>query len=131
MTGEMLRNLDLGVAFVKALDVREREALGVSVDFARRIARRRRAAVEFAAGRVALREGRREAATASFRRALRRGSSAVRLRAIVGLASAWLGTDMDAISGAFRHLRVRRDAKELASVEQASAVEDANAGASR
>ena len=67
----MLRNLDVGPAFVEALDVRERKGLRVSVDGARRLARRGRAGVAFAAGRVALREGRRRVATASFRRALR------------------------------------------------------------
>ena len=76
MTKEMLRNLDVGPAFVEALDVRERKTLGVSVDSAWRFARRSRAAVEFAAGRVALREGRRRVATAYFRRALREGGSA-------------------------------------------------------
>ena len=44
MTKEMLRNLDVGPAFVEALDVRERKTLGVSVDSAWRLARRSRAA---------------------------------------------------------------------------------------
>ena len=123
MTKEMLRNVDLGPAFVEALDARERKTLGVSVDSAWRLARRSRAAVEFAAGRVALREGRRRVATAYFRRALREGGSAVRLGAIVGLAARYLGTDLDAISGVYRHIRVRRQANALASVEQANAVE--------
>ena len=123
MTREMLRNLDVGPAFVEALDVRERKTLGVSVDSAWRFARRSRAAVEFAAGRVALREGRRRVATAYFRRALREGGSAIRLRAMVGLASVYLGTDLDAISGVYRHIRVRQEANELAAVEQADASE--------
>ena len=123
MTREMLRNLDVGPAFVEALDVRERKTLGVSVDSAWRLARRSRAAVEFAAGRVALREGRRRVATAYFRRALREGGSAVRLRAMVGLASVYLGTDLDAISGVYRHIRVRQEANELGAVEQADALE--------
>ena len=62
-------------------------------------------------------------ATAYFRRALREGGSAVRLRAMVGLASVYLGTDLDAISGVYRHIRVRREANELAAVEQADALE--------
>jgi hypothetical protein len=111
MTKEMLRNLDLGPAFVEALDVRERRTLGVSVDLARRFARRSRAAAGFAAGRVALREGRRRVATAYFRRALREGGSAIRLRAAVGLASIYLGTDLDAISGVYRHMRIRQEAR--------------------
>ena len=123
MTKEMLRNLDVGPAFVEALDVRERKTLGVSVDSAWRFARRSRAAVEFAAGRVALREGRRRVATAYFRRALREGGSAIRLRAMVGLASVYLGTDLDAISGVYRHIRIRQEANELAAVEQADALE--------
>jgi glycosyltransferase involved in cell wall biosynthesis len=123
MTEEMLRNEDLGAAFVEALDVRERKALGVSVDSAWRAARRSRATVGFAAGRVALREGRRRVATAYFRRALREGGSTMRLRAIVGLASVYLGTDLDAISAAYRHIWVRREADALAAVEQADALE--------
>jgi hypothetical protein len=120
MTREMLRNLDVGPAFVESLDVRERKTLGVSVDSARRLARRRAGSwMGFAAGRVALREGRRRVATAYFRRALREGGSAVRLRAVVGLASAYLGTDLDAISGAYRRIRIREEANELAAVEQA------------
>ena len=122
MTKEMRRNLDVGPAFVEALDVRERKRLGVSVDSAWRLARRSRAAVELAAGRVALREGRRRVATAYFRRALRQGGSTTRLRAIIGLASVYLGTDLDAVSGVFRHIRVCREANELAAVEQADAL---------
>ena len=97
MTKEMLRNLDVGPAFVEALDVRERKALGVSVDSAWRSARRSWAAVGYAAGSVALKEGRRRVATAYFRSALREGGSGIRLRAMVGLASIYLGTDPDAI----------------------------------
>ena len=127
MTKEMLRNLDVGPAFVEALDIRERKTLGVSVDAARRIARRitrrSRAEMEFAAGRVALREGRRRVATAYFRRAVRKGGSAIRLRAMVGLASVYLGTDLDAISGVHRRIRIRREANEFAAVEQAEALE--------
>ena len=123
MTKEMLRNLDVGPAFVEALDMRERETLGVSVDAAWRYARRSRAAVELAAGRVAQREGRRSVATAYFRRALREGGSAIRLRAMVALASVYLGTDPDAISGVFRRIRIRREANALAAVEQAEASE--------
>lgn len=123
MTKEMLRNLDVGPAFVEALDVRERKTLGLSVDSAWRLARRSRAAVEFAAGMVALREGRRRVATAYFRRALREGGGAVRLRAMVGLASVYLGIDLDAISGVYRHTRRRREVRELAAMEPADAVE--------
>ena len=64
-------------------------------------------------------------ATAYFRRALREGGSAIRLRAMVGLASVYLGTDLDAISGAYRHIRIRREANELAAVEQADSAGDA------
>jgi glycosyltransferase involved in cell wall biosynthesis len=123
MTNEMLRNLDLGPAFVEALDVRERKALHVSVDAARRLARQGRAEVAFAAGRVALREGRRRVAKAYFRRALREGESAFRLRAMVGLAAVYLGTDLDAISAMYRNLRIRQEARELAAVEFADASE--------
>ena len=123
MTKEMLRNLDVGPAFVEALDVRERKALGVSVDSASRSARRSWAAVGYAAGSVALKEGRRSVATAYFRSALREGGSGIRLRAMVGLASTYLGTDPDAIRGLYRHIRVRQEANELAAVEQANASE--------
>ena len=123
MTQEMLSNLDLGPAFVEALDVRERKALGVSVGSARRFARRGRAAVGFAAGKVALREGRRSVATAYFRRALREGGRGIRLRAMVGLASVYLGTDLDAIRGVYRRNRIRHEANELAAVAQADALE--------
>lgn len=123
MTKEIGRNLDVGPAFVEALDMRERKTLGVSVDAARRFARRGRAEKDFAAGRVALREGRRRVATAYFRRALRGGGSGIRLRAMVGLASLYLGTDLDALSGVYRHIRIRREANELAAVEQADALE--------
>jgi glycosyltransferase involved in cell wall biosynthesis len=123
MTKEMLRNLDVGPAFVEALDMRERKALGVSVGAARRFARRGRAAVAYGAGKVALKEGRRSVATAYFRRALRDGGSAIRLRAVVGLASTYLGTDLDAISGVYRHVRIRQEADALAAVEQADALE--------
>ena len=123
MAKAMLQNEDLGPAFVEALDVRERKTLGVSVDSAWRLARRSRAAAEFASGRVALREGRRRVAAAYFRRALREGGSAVRLRAMVGLASVYLGTDLDAISGVYRHIRTRQEASELAAVELADALE--------
>ena len=110
MTKEMLRNLDVGPSFVEALDVHERRALGVSVDTARRFARRNRAEVDFVAGRDALRDGRRSVAKAFFRRALREGGVAVRLRAMVGLASVYLGTDLDAISGVYRQVRIRQEA---------------------
>jgi glycosyltransferase involved in cell wall biosynthesis len=123
MAKEMLRNLDVGPAFVEALDVRERKALDVSVDSARRLARRSRAELEFAAGRVALADGRRSVATAYFRRALRQGGSAVRLRAMLGLASLYLGADLDAISAVYRRTRIRQEKKELASVERADALE--------
>ena len=123
MTKEMLRNLDVGPSFVEALDPRERKTLDVSVDSARRSARRRRAAVAFAAGTIAMREGRRRVATAYFRRALRQGDSAIRLRAMVGLASVYMGTDLDAMIEVYRRTRVRREADELAAVELADALE--------
>ena len=123
MTKEMLRNLDVGPSFVEALDPRERKTLDVSVDSARRSARRRRAAVAFAAGTIAMREGRRRVATAYFRRALREGDSAIRLRAVVGLTSVYLGTDLDAMTEVYRRIRVRREADELAAVELADASE--------
>ena len=53
-------------------------------------------------------------ATAYFRRALREGGSGIRLRAMVGLASTYLGIDLDAISGVYRHIRIRQEASELA-----------------
>ena len=62
-------------------------------------------------------------ATAYFRSALREGGSGIRLRAMVGLAAIYLGTDPDAIWGLFRHIRVRQEANELAAVEQANASE--------
>jgi hypothetical protein len=123
MGKEMMRNLELGPAFVEALDVRERRSLGVTVDAARRLARQNRAAAEFVAGTVALRAGRRSVATAYFRRALREGASATRVRAMVGLASVYLGADMDVISGAYRRFRSRQEADALAAVEQADALE--------
>ena len=118
MTKEMLRNLHVGPSFVAGLDVRERRTLGLTVESAWRSARRSRAAVEFAAGRVALQDGRRRVAEVSFRRALRQGGSAVRLRALVGIASLYFGTDLDAIAGAYRRLRIRRESSELAAVKQ-------------
>jgi hypothetical protein len=118
MTKEMLRNLDVGPAFVEGLDERERSTLGVSLEAARRSARRGRAEVDFDAGRAALREGRRGLATAHFRRALREGGPSTRLRAMVGLASRYLGADLDAISGLYRRIRVRREANDLAAVEK-------------
>jgi glycosyltransferase involved in cell wall biosynthesis len=118
MTAEMRRNLDVGPAFVASLDPRERTSLGVSLDAARRSARRGRAEAGFDAGRVALREGRRSVATAYFRDVLRHGGGPMRVRAMVGLASVYLGTDLDAISGVYRQLRVRREASELAAVER-------------
>jgi glycosyltransferase involved in cell wall biosynthesis len=123
MTREMLGNLSVGPAFVEALDVRERKALNVSVDAAWRSKRRSRAALRYAAGRAALREGRRSVATAYFRGALRDGGSAVRLRAIVGLAARYLGTDLEGVSRASRHVRRRREVRELAAMEYADAVE--------
>ncbi len=118
MAKEMLGNLELGPAFVGSLDVRERKALGVSVESAWRLARRSRAAVDFAAGRVALSEGRRRAATAYFRRALREGGTAARLRAVVGLASVYLGADLDGISGVYGRIRLRQERDEMAAVER-------------
>ena len=121
MNKEMLHNLYVGPAFVEGLDVRERRSLGLSVESAWRLARRRRAAVELARGRVALRDGRRHVATVYFRRALRQGGSGVRLRAVVGLVSLWLRTDLYAIAGAYRHLRTRRETNELAAVKRSDA----------
>lgn len=108
MTGEMLRNLDLGPTFVEGLDMHERRSLGVSVDDARRLVRRRRAEVAFAAGRVALRDGRPRVAKAYFRRALRRGARPIQLRAMVGLASVYAGTDLERVSELYRRIRARR-----------------------
>ena len=123
MKQDMLRNTDVGPAFVEGLDVRERRTLGLSVESAWRLARRKWAPVEFAAGRVALRDGRRRVAKAHFRRALRQGGSAVRLRAVVGLASLYLGTDLDAMADAYRQLRIHRETTELAAVKQSDAAE--------
>jgi glycosyltransferase involved in cell wall biosynthesis len=123
MTKEMLRNMEVGPAFVEALNKRERMALGVSVDSAWRLARRMRATVGLSAGRVALRAGRRRVATAYFRRALREGGSAIRLRAMVDLASVYVGIDMDALSGRYRHIRLRREATQLAAARHSAAME--------
>ncbi len=123
MTKEMLRNLEVGPAFVEALHKRERMALGVTVDSSWRFARRMRATVDVSAGRVALRAGRRRVATAYFRRALREGGSAIRLRAMVGLVSVYVGIDMDALSGRYRHIRTRREATELAAARHAAVME--------
>ena len=123
MTTEMLRNLEVGPSFVEGLDMRERDTLGVSVDAAWRYARRSRAAVDLAAGRVAQRDGRRSVARAYFRRALRAGGRATRLRALTGLVSASLGIDMEAISAVHRRNRDRQEAVALAAVHHADAVE--------
>jgi hypothetical protein len=123
MTKEMERNSEVGPAFVEALNQRERMALGVSFDSAWRLSRRMRATGDLSAGRLALRAGRRRVATAYFRRALREGGSAIRLRAMVGLASSYLGPELDAmISGVYRHIRIRQEANESAAVEQADAL---------
>lgn len=131
MTTEMLRNLDVGPAFVATLDERERKSLGVSVDEARRLARRSRATADLGAGRIAVREGRRRVATAYFRRALREGSSGMRLRAAVGLASVYLGTDLETFSGPYRHIRIRREANRLAAMEQRNPPEARDLGPDR
>ena len=55
---------------------------------------------------------------AYFRRALREGGNAVRLRAMVGLAALYLGTDVEAIAGAYRHIRRRQEANELTGMQQ-------------
>ncbi len=120
MTNEMLRNLEVAPAFVESLDARERETLGVSVDGAWRLARQGRAAVDYAAGRAALRDGRRGVARAFFRRALREGGSGVRLRALVGLASASLRVDLSAIPGVIRPRRVHQDGNAVPDAERDS-----------
>ena len=131
MTKEMMGNLDVGPAFVEALDIGERKALHVSVDSARRLARQGRAEVAFGAGRVALKDGRQRAAKAYFRRALREGETALRLRAVVGLAAVYLGTDIEALSRAYRLLRIRQEARDMATVERAEALEALDLGAHR
>jgi hypothetical protein len=62
-------------------------------------------------------------AKAHFRRALRQGDSAVRLRAVVGLASLYLGTDLVAMADVYRQFRIHREASELAAVKQSDAAE--------
>jgi glycosyltransferase involved in cell wall biosynthesis len=123
MTREMARNWDIGPAFVERLDAHERETLGVSVDAARRHARRGRAAADYSDGRVALREGRRGVAAAFFRRALREGGSGVRLRALVGLASVYLRTDLYAIPGVARLRGIQPDGNATPEASQADGLE--------
>lgn len=108
MPGAMMRNWDVGPAFVEGLDADERAALGVTVAEASRLARRGRAEADYSAGRAALREGRRSAAASSFRRALRKGGSGIRLRALVGVASVVLHTDLFAIAGVVQQRRPDR-----------------------
>ena len=123
MTKAMMRNLNVGPAFVAALDVGERNRLGVTVDAAWRLARRNRAVGDAAAGRAALSEGQRRVAVAYFRRALREGGTGVRLRAGVGLAAVYLGIDLEAVAGAYRRGRIRQEASDLAAAEHADALE--------
>ena len=123
MANEMLRNLEVAPAFVEGLDAGERETLGVSVDAAWRLARQGRAAADYFAGRVALRERRREVAAAFFRRALREGASGVRLRALAGLASVYLRTDLTSAPGLARLRRVQRGVPVVPETDQADRLE--------
>jgi len=83
-----------GARFIENLTASERRELGVTIEEAHAIERRRAAYLHFAAGREALRT-RSPIANAYFRAALRRGSSTTRLKACVGLAHSILGFDLE------------------------------------
>lgn len=73
-----------------------------------RIDRLARANLDYAAGRSALREGRRSDARALLRQALRKGSGGIRAKALVGLGCTYLGFDFERIAGTRRWIRSRR-----------------------
>jgi Glycosyl transferase family 2 len=113
MEREMLRNLSVGTAFVERLPQVEREALGLSLEDARRIERRRRAVLGIAAGRAALRDGRGAAAAAHFRQALRAGNGQTRVKAMLALGSVYLGLDLERMAAARQRILSRRDRRRL------------------
>jgi glycosyltransferase involved in cell wall biosynthesis len=105
MRKEMDFALDWGPRFVARLPDAEREALGVTVDEARRIQLQRHAHMAYEHGRAALRAGDDRVARGRFRDAFRDGELGTRLRATIGYAAAALSLDLDrAVDAAHRVL---------------------------
>jgi Glycosyl transferase family 2 len=120
MRREMLRNLRMRTTFVERLPPSERQALGVSLEQARRFERRRRAGVEFASGRAALMGGRHAVAASHFRQAFRAGDSPTRARAILGLSAVYLRLDLERMATVRQQILSRRDRRLLDSAIGAS-----------
>lgn len=87
--------LDVGTRFVERLPDQEREALGLSIDEARRVERHRHGYLDYESGRAALQDHDDVRGRALFRQALRNGSGATRVKAGIGLGCSYLGIDLE------------------------------------
>lgn len=107
MKAEMHRieTLGWGELMVERLSEDERKALGLSASRGRQIDRHRRANLDYRAGRVDLRNGRKEQARIRFRNALRAGSASTRAKSVVGLALAAIGVDLERIAEVRNRIR--------------------------
>jgi glycosyltransferase involved in cell wall biosynthesis len=90
--------LDWGARFVERLPDDERAALGLTVDEAHHVERRRGAYLDYGTGRTALEAGRVREARALFRNGLRGGSRTTRLKAAFALMCSYLGLDLEQIA---------------------------------
>lgn len=90
--------LDWGTRFVENLPDDEREALGLSIDEARRVERHRHGYLDYEAGRAALQDDDDVRGRALFRRALPNGSGETRLKASIGLGCSYLGIDLERVA---------------------------------
>jgi hypothetical protein len=85
----------------------ERAALGLTDAELRALQNRRQAVVEYDRGRAALADGRVRTARARFRRAIRRGTALIRLKATVAIAASLVGLDLTNVSHLASRVRGR------------------------
>jgi glycosyltransferase involved in cell wall biosynthesis len=93
-----------GTRFIERLPASERDALGVSLEEAHQVERKRKGYLDYAAGRARLGEHQGPQARVLFRQALRNGSGMTRLKACFGLGFSYLGLDLERIVSATNRL---------------------------
>ena len=98
MQPELNTAVDWGAQYIAGLRPDQRARLGISDAELTAMIARRRARLDYEAGRVALSARRPRAARSCFRRALRSGSTSIRLKAIVGAGASLTGLDLDVFS---------------------------------
>jgi glycosyltransferase involved in cell wall biosynthesis len=98
MQDELNTAIDWGGQYIASLDPDQRARLGISEAELDQILARRQARLDYEAGRVALGDHHGRTARTYFRRALRTGTTSIRMKALIGAGASIAGIDLESVA---------------------------------